>query len=181
MIIQDTIYTHASTPHRKDMTRTGLNPSKSHAWGLGHQNDRLVEAFKEALLSPAILRHRAEFCQGGCMLSHVSMFAHFLKFHKLARLGSLEKAATKTHKRSQRYRYQGYILRTCCRLSSRSQYHFDVLRLPTLRPTSIYTVPARWAEPLSMPGPCRISNRRAVFIWINIDVCSSHRTATYRS
>lgn len=63
MIIQDTIYTHASTPHRKDLTRTGLNPSKSHASGLGRQNDRLVEAFKEALLSPAILRHRAEFCQ----------------------------------------------------------------------------------------------------------------------
>ena len=98
MIIQDTIYTHASTPHRKDMTRTGLNPSKSHASGLGRQNDSLVEAFKEALLSPAILRHRAEFCQGGCMLSHVSMFANFLKFHKLARLGSLEKAATKTIK-----------------------------------------------------------------------------------
>lgn len=132
-------------------------------------------------MSPAILRHRAEFCQGGCMLSHVSMFANFLKFHKHGETWVFGKGSHKNHKRSQRYRYKGYILRTCCRFSSRSQYHFDLLRLPTLRPTSIYTVPARLAEPLSMPGPCRISNRRAVFTWINIDVCSSHRTTTYRS
>ena len=164
------------------MTRTGLSPSKSHASGLGRQNDRLVEAFKEALLSPAILRHRAESCQRWLHVeSCFDVWKHFLEISQTGETGVFGKGSHKNHKRSQRYRYKGYILRTCCRLSSRRQYHFDLLRLPTLRPTSIYTVPARWAEPLSMPGPCRISNRRAVFTWINIDVCSSHRTATYRS
>ena len=65
-----------------------------------------------------------------------------------------------------------YILRTCCRLSSRSQYHFNVLRLPTIRPTSIYTtcwvgrttVHARTMQNIEQKGGVHMDQHRRVLI-----------------